>query len=95
MFAPRYRSSLKLKIKNEKLKVSIKSIKYFRLNTETFNFGLWTFNLAPNSSEERLVFFSSGYWDVSLLQVSLPHKAGNTDLQCWVPPLGNLRVKGC
>ena len=40
-----------------------------------------------------IVFYSSGYLDVSVHQVSL-HKMDNISSKYWVVPFGNLRIKG-
>jgi hypothetical protein len=43
--------------------------------------------------EITIVFFSSGYLDVSVLQVRLPINWNNRSSICWVVPFGNLRMK--
>ena len=41
-----------------------------------------------------IVFFSSGYLDVSVHRVCLPTSRDTMSSTWWVAPLGNLRIKG-
>ena len=41
-----------------------------------------------------IVFFSSGYLDVSVHRVCLLINQNNNASHCWVAPFGNLRIKG-
>ena len=79
----------------------------FQLILVTFIFILWSYNptfavtnmvwavsrsLAA-TNEIIIIFYSSGYLDVSVLRVRL--LADNISSICWVAPFGNLRVSVC
>ena len=59
-----------------------------------YRFGLFPFR-SPLLREYTIVFFSSGYWDVSLPQVRSLHRRVHSLKTVWVSSFGDFRIKGC